>query len=193
MQEAVRAAYEAVAGRPLEQAPRLSIRPPPAASINRNDATIDADAALPSATTARPVITPSRSSGGWRVGVLLAAGVAAAAGAYAFSHGAAEKTERADRPAGAPATKSAATGAALRQESTSAIGAHDDSRAPPMPPAASAKVERGEKRSVTSPAASVRKAQRTPAAAPSAPDKAPPAPDTAKPQESSVDLFSRRK
>jgi serine/threonine-protein kinase len=187
MQEAVRKAYETVSGRPLEQAPRLSIRPPKAASINQNDATIDEDAPdviLQRATTARPVTTPLGSQGGRRtLGILAAAAVTAAIGGYALLRGEPGKSD----VSGAPATLAAPKTVPVREEPKSAaVQAPAEATAAlpiPAPPPSAANAD----------VAAKRKAAKAPATAPLiAPPKAAPATDTAKPQEG-VDLFSRRK
>jgi eukaryotic-like serine/threonine-protein kinase len=192
MQEAVRKAYETVVGRPLEQAPRLSIRPPPAASINQNDATIDADAAeaiLQRATTARPVTSPLGSPGGRRtIGVVAVAAVAAALGGYALIRGAPTANERVERPSQATAAPATAHAAPAREEPKATAETTPVAALPPAPAplsSAAAKMNVGEK---------PRKMPKVPAgSAPSTLPKSPAAAEPAKPQENAVDLFSRRK
>jgi serine/threonine-protein kinase len=190
MQEAVRAAYEAIAGRPLEQAPRLSIRPPPTASVNQNDATIDAaatEAALQRATTARPVTTPPGSSGGRRtLGIVFAAFAVGTAG-YVFGQ---------DRDANETVPR--ATGA------TTPTVVEEPAREKVNAPLQSAAVDISSPSPSTAPSPSAlksdigakqRKAVR--GAAPPAPASSrktsPPPAETPKAQDTSVDLFSRRK
>jgi serine/threonine-protein kinase len=190
MQEALRKAYEAVAGRPLDQAPRLSIRPPPAASINQNDATIDADAAeaiLQRATTARPVTSPPGSPGGRRtLGILAVSAVAAAIGGYALLRGEPEKDERANHSATTLAATTAQASPA-RDESKAEVEKAPVA-APSLPsaaalpaPSVAARTEVGEK------------PRRAPKVQTVSSPKAPPAAEPTKPQDNAVDLFSRRK
>jgi serine/threonine protein kinase len=196
LQQAVRAAYETVAGRPLDQAPRLSIRPPPAASINQNDATIDADAAeaiLQRATTARPVTTPLASTAGRRtLGILVAAAVVAAIGGYLLLQRSSAKNEPEESSASNAATATANATPARAELITTvetapvAVPAPSSASAAAPPPSAAGKTESGEK---------PRRAPKGPAGSPPSASPKPPAPaaETAKPQENAVDLFSRRK
>jgi serine/threonine-protein kinase len=192
MQEAVRTAYEIVAGRPLEQAPRLSIRPPPAASVNQNDATIDADAAeaiLQRATTARPVTSPLGSPGGRRtLGILAAAAVVAALGGYAVIHRAPAPGDGVERPIPATAAPATAQAVPTRDEPKPAAVTTPVAALPSAPAplsSAGAKTEVGQK---------PQKVPKGPAgSAPSTSPKSPAAAERAKPQENAVDLFSRRK
>lgn len=188
LREAVRQAYEAVAGRPLEQAPRLSIRPPPAASVNQNDATIDAEAAeaiLQRATTARPVTSPLGSPGGRRtLGILAAAAIAAALVGYAVIHRAPTAGEPVERPT--PATAALPTTQAVRatEEPKTAVEATATAASPSAPAplsSAFAKTEASER---------PRKMPKAPA---STSPKSPAGVEPTKPQEGAVDLFSRRK
>lgn len=185
MQQAVREAYEVVAGRPLEQAPRLSIRPPPTASINRNDATVDADVVLQRVTTARPVTSPLGSPGGRRaLGIGLAAVVAVVAGGYVLLHGGQDRHE-ASHPATTAVPTGVPTPAPAKADVPAAPTPAETAVATPAttPSSAPAKVDPAEKQ---------RKIVRAPA--PTSPLKtAAPAVEAPKPQEGAVDLFSRRK
>jgi serine/threonine-protein kinase len=192
MQEAVRKAYETVAGRPLEQAPRLSIRPPPAASVNQNDATIDAEAAeaiLQRATTARPVTSPLASPGGRRtLGILAVAAIAAAVGGYALIHRAPAASAGVERPAPAMTAPATAQAGPAREDPKAAVETTPVAALPSAPAAmspAAAKTDIGGK---------PRKLPKAPAVSPPSTSPKSPAPaEPAKPQEGAVDLFSRRK
>jgi serine/threonine-protein kinase len=190
LQQALRTAYEAVSGRPLEQAPRLSIRPPPAAAINQNDATIDAEAAeaaLMRATTARPVTSPLGTPGGRRtLGILAVAAIAAALGGYALLRGAPAKNEPTDHSANnvAPAAPAIPLGQETRAAEVVPVAAPSLPSAVAPSSVPSAKTETTEKPRRKAPAASPQ------SASPKAPA---PGAETTKPQENAVDLFSRRK
>ncbi len=80
MRAAVREAYEAIEGKPLAQAPRLSVRPPSVSPVSTNAATLDSVEALASVTTARPVIhTERRPRSSGRLKIAVASSVAALA------------------------------------------------------------------------------------------------------------------
>lgn len=184
MQQALRAAYQAATGRPLEQAPRLSIRPPAAASVNPNDATVDAEAALLHVTTARPVTTPQSMPAGRRtLGVVMIGALGlTAAGGYVVLHGSADKPRADPIP-----------NAVARERNAAAVPAPTSSAAPSGPTEPSAVTPATSAAPKPEPATAIR---RTPHAAHytvSAPAKAPVSPPVTKPADDTVDLFSRRK
>jgi len=190
MREAVRAAYESVAGRPLEQAPRLSIRPPSSTSVNPDDATIDAaaaEAAPPGQTTARPVTTPLATPGGrLTVGLALAAIVVLGAGGYAVFHGSAQKPVQTG-PLAHATIEPARTTNPTEPGPTVTPTAIPEAREAPSATASP--------QTRTSPPAGalLRKPSKSPAISPPSSAKpVAPAPPASKPDDA-VDLFSRRK
>jgi serine/threonine-protein kinase len=190
MQDAVRAAYEAVTGRPMAQAPRLSIRPPPGASVNQNDQTLDAaavEAARERATTARPVTTPLGSSGGRRtLGIVAAlAALSACIAGYALLNRRSDKALHAEQRS----TAAGESGNAINARPAATSGA-----APAPASSVQAAVPAPTESSKAAPVDHPRKALRPQAPTAAASAKPPAAkPEAPKPADSPVDLFSRRK